>query len=98
MHRNTSQRLDVFSSVSGLKMSNCLFNIFNYFCEMIVSEVICSFCGCHGTAKYRESIREKGEAGVDYNRKYKSKSKQEKSAETLCGRSFQDAHLFSSDL
>lgn len=23
-------------------------NLLNYFCEMIVSEVICSFCGCHG--------------------------------------------------
>lgn len=38
---------DIFRYDVRMEMTNCLFNTFNYICNMIISEVICSFCG-HG--------------------------------------------------
>lgn len=45
---NVTNCRDIFGYNVRMEMSNCLFNTFNYFCNMIISEVICSFCGCHG--------------------------------------------------
>lgn len=44
---DTINCLDIFGYVR-MEMNNCLFNTFNYFCNMIVRNVICSFLGCHG--------------------------------------------------
>lgn len=43
--------LDIFGCVR-MYMSNCLFNTFNYFCNTIISEVICSFCGLPWREEY----------------------------------------------